>query len=469
MKYCAAIDLGASSGRVSIGSLEGSTLQIQEVHRFKHEAHEDSDGALRWEWEKIVEEVTQGLNKAQEFGEIVSIGIDTWATDYGLLDSNGTLIEQPYCYRDSRTDGFMKSISDSLGADWIYQRTGIQFIFFNTAYQLHAARLTQALKQSQTFLLLPDLLNYHFSGVKSCDVTNASTTQLLNAHSQEWDWELIEKLEIPKQIFPPLHKAGRRIGEITGHGALDGISVIGVGSHDTASAVAGVPLNPDKKSAYISSGTWSLVGLELDSPITDGKALSYNITNEIGVADRIRFIKNVSGMWLLEESLRYWKSVGLELSAAQLAQDAHNQLPMPIIDPNDPRFAKPGAMPERIAEYCRETNQMIPSTPAEFARCIFDSLADAYARALAELEDAAQVKVNEINIVGGGSSNDLLNQLTADATGLRIIAGPVEATVMGNLIIQMMSAGWISSLEEGRSLISQSVERKVFIPNVEGR
>lgn len=467
MKFCAAIDLGASSGRVSIGSLVGSTLQIQEVHRFKHEAHAHSDGALRWEWDAIVEEVIRGLHKAQEFGEIVSIGIDTWAVDYGLLDSNGNLIEQPYCYRDSRTDGFMKSISDSLGAEWIYQRTGIQFIFFNTAYQLHAARLTESLKNSQTFLLLPDLLNYHFSGVKSCDVTNASTTQLLNAHSQVWDWDLVDKLEIPRRIFPPLHKAGSKIGVISGHGALDGISVVGVGSHDTASAVAGVPLNPDKSSAYISSGTWSLVGLELNSPVTDAKALSYNITNEVGVADRIRFIKNVSGMWLLEESLRYWKSMGLELSAAQLAHDAHNLPQLRIIDTNDPRFAKPGAMPERIAEYCRETNQTVPSTPAEFARCIFDSLATAYARSLAELEDAAQVKIRELDIVGGGSSNDLLNQLTADATGLTVIAGPVEATVMGNLIIQMMSAGWIASLEEGRSLISKSVERKVFLPKVE--
>ena len=467
MKFCAAIDLGASSGRVSIGSLEGSTLQIQEVHRFKHEAHAHSDGALRWEWETIVEEVIRGLHKAQECGEIVSIGIDTWAVDYGLLDSNGNLIEHPYCYRDSRTDGFMKSISDSLGAEWIYQRTGIQFIFFNTAYQLHAARLTESLKNSQTFLLLPDLLNYHFSGVKSCDVTNASTTQLLNAHSQEWDWELVEKLEIPKHIFPPLHRAGTKLGVISGHGELDGISVVGVGSHDTASAVAGVPLNPDKSSAYISSGTWSLVGLELDSPVTDVKALSYNITNEVGVADRIRFIKNVSGMWLLEESLRYWKSMGLELSAAQLAHDANNLPPRQTIDTNDPRFAKPGAMPERIAEYCRDTNQTVPSTPAEFARCIFDSLAAAYARSLAELEDAAQVKITELDIVGGGSSNDLLNQLTADATGLTVIAGPVEATVMGNLIIQMMSAGWIASLEEGRSLIAKSVERKVFLPKVE--
>ena len=467
MKYCAAIDLGASSGRVSIGSLEDSTLQIHEVHRFKHEAHENSDGTLRWQWNKIVEEVIRGLLKAQEFGEIVSIGIDTWAVDYGLLDSNGALIEEPYCYRDSRTDGLMKSISDSLGPDYIYSRTGIQFIFFNTAYQLHAARNTRPLKEAKSFLMLPDLLNYVFSGVQSNDVTNASTTQLLNAHSQEWDWELIDKLEIPRSIFPALHKPGHKLGKISGHGLLDGITVVAVGSHDTASAVAGIPLNPDRSSAYISSGTWSLVGLELDSPVADAKALSYNITNEAGVADRIRFIKNVSGMWLLEESLRYWKSKGLELSAGQLVQDARQLPRRQIIDTNDPRFAKPGAMPERIAEYCRETLQDEPKSPAEFARCIFDSLADAYAKSLAQLEDAANMKVSEIDIVGGGSSNDLLNQLTADATGLKVIAGPVEATVMGNLIIQMMSAGWITSLEEGRSLISKSVERKTILPKVE--
>ena len=464
MKFCAAIDLGASSGRIAVGSLDSGSLVIQEVHRFKHEAKVIEGGGLHWEWSKIVDEVKTGLLKAQELGEIISVGIDTWAVDYGLLDIQGKLIEEPYCYRDSRTDGLMQSISDSLGAEWIYQKTGIQFMFFNTAYQLHAARNTPAVKSATTFLMLPDLLNYVLSGVQSNDITNASSTQLLNAHSQEWDWELIDKLEIPRSIFPALHKPGARLGNIKGHGKLDGISVVAVGSHDTASAVAGVPLRATKDSAYISSGTWSLVGLELDAPITSAKALSYNITNEAGVVDRIRFIKNVSGMWLLEESLRYWKSQGLTLTAADLSRDA-SQLPREqIINTNDPRFAKPGAMPERIAEYCRETNQKVPNTPAEFARCIFDSLSDAYAQSLRELEDAANVKVKEINIIGGGSSNDLLNQLTADVTGLLVIAGPAEATVMGNLIIQMISAGWIANLEEGRKLISESIKRKEFQP-----
>ena len=465
MKFCAAIDLGASSGRIAVGSLDSGSLTIKEVHRFKHEAKVNEGGGLRWEWSKIVDEVKTGLLKAQEIGEIVSVGIDTWAVDYGLLDIQGNLIEEPYCYRDSRTDGLMQSISDSLGAEWIYQKTGIQFIFFNTAYQLHSARNTQAMKNADTFLMLPDLLNYVLSGVQSNDITNASSTQLLNTHSQEWDWELIDKLEIPRSIFPALHKPGAKLGNIKGHGKLDGIAVVAVGSHDTASAVAAVPLRPSRDSAYISSGTWSLVGLELDEPITSAKALSYNITNEAGVADRIRFIKNVSGMWLLEESIRHWKSQGLTLTAADLTKDASPLSREQIINTNDPRFTKPGAMPERIAEYCRETKQKVPNAPAEFARCIFDSLSEAYAQSLRELEDAAKVKVKEINIIGGGSSNDLLNQLTADVTGIPVIAGPAEATAIGNLIIQMISAGWITNLEEGRKLVSESIERKVFQPN----
>ena len=465
MKYCAAIDIGASSGRVAVGSLESGSLVIQEVHRFKHEAKEFEDRGLRWEWAKIVDEVKTGLLKAQELGEIISIGIDTWAVDYGLLDAQGELIEDPYSYRDSRTDGFMQSISDSLGAEWIYSRTGIQFIFFNTAYQLYAARNTPAIKGAATFLMLPDLLNYVLCGSKSNDITNASSTQLLNAHTQEWDWELIDKLEIPRKIFPALHKPGMTVGHINGHGSLDGIAVVAVGSHDTASAVAGVPLRPTKDSAYISSGTWSLVGLELDAPVTDAKALSYNITNEAGVADRIRFIKNVSGMWLLEESLRYWKSQGIALTAADLARDASSLTRKQIIDTNDPRFAKPGPMPELIADYCRETGQEVPATPVEFARCIFDSLAHAYAQSLRQLEDAAGVKVREINIVGGGSSNQLLNQLTADVTRKKVITGAVEATLLGNIGMQAIAAGEVSGLAQLREMIAASITQKIFLPS----
>ena len=465
MKFSAAIDLGASSGRVSIGSLEGSTLQIQEVHRFKHEANAHSDGALRWEWDTIVEEVIRGLHKAQEFGEIVSIGIDTWAVDYGLLDSNGNLIEQPYCYRDSRTDGFMQSISDSLGAEWIYQRTGIQFIFFNTAYQLHAARLSESLKNSQTFLLLPDLLNYHFSGVKSCDVTNASTTQLLDATSRQWDFDLIEELNLRTDIFPELHEAGEVLGKISGHGSIDGLPIVAVASHDTASAVAGIPLRIDGKSAYISSGTWSLIGVEVDSPITTPLALAENVTNELGFGGTVRLLKNVTGFWLLEECRRNWRLNGNEFSPEKLIELANEiEIGKYLIDPDDPRFAAPGEMPERIASYCREKKLAVPQTPAEHARCIYDSLALAYARTIRKISTVSGKEIQTIHVVGGGSANDLLNQLTANATGCEVLAGPVEATVMGNLAVQAIAVGAVSDLVQARELIGRSISLKRFEP-----
>lgn len=468
MQYCVAVDIGASSGRITAGWIDAETLQTQEVHRFQHEAIEIPGRGLRVQWQKIVEEVAEGIRKAKLLGEIESIGIDTWAVDYGLLNSVGELIEEPYCYRDARTDGVMKFIQESVGSQYIYQKTGVQFIFFNTAYQLYSARNSFAVSEAQTFLMLPDLLNYTLSGVASSEITNASTTQLFNAHTQQWDWELIDKLEIPRKIFLPLHRPGSKIGRISGHGQIDGISVVAVGSHDTASAVAGVPMDASKNSAYISSGTWSLVGLELEKPITNPQALACNITNEVGVADRIRFIKNVSGMWLLEESIRYWKSQGIELTASELARAAESFPRNQIIDTNDLRFTKPGAMPERISDYCRETNQLSPTSPPEFARCIFESLADAYALSLRQLEQVSGLSVNEINIVGGGSSNELLNQLTANSTGLKVLAGPVEATILGNLITQMISAGWIASLEEGRNLIAHSVEQKIYFPTTKG-
>lgn len=464
MELFAAVDLGASSGRVAVGRIDSGKIATQEVHRFKHEAKTLADGSFRWEWDHIVSEVLAGLNKACELGEIKSIGIDSWAVDYGLLDDRGNLIETPYAYRDKRTDGLMDQLKSELGLEYIYSRTGIQFIFFNTAYQLNSAKETPELKKAKEFLLLPDLLNYILCGAKSAEVTNASTTQLVNAKTQEWDFELIEKLGLPRNIFPPLHKPGKNLGKVKGHGAIDGAQVVAVGSHDTASAVAGTPLIGP--SAYISSGTWSLVGLELTKAVTDSKAMNYNITNEIGAEGRIRFIRNVTGMWLLEESIRHWRSQGQEFTAAQLAAQAAELPVADTFDTNDPVFEKPGDMPGRIAKYLADQNKSVPITPAQFARCIFDSLAAAYAKTLGELQDAAGIEVTTINIVGGGSANDLLNQLTADATGKKVLSGPVEATVLGNLIIQMQAFGLIKSLEEGRKLIANSIDQKSYMPRV---
>jgi len=459
----AAVDLGGSSGRVTVGQIKDSKIVLTEVHRFKHEPVQ-SEAGLFWDWQFIVDQVIIGLNAAFDLGPITSVGIDSWAVDYGIINKKGEVIGAPHCYRDGRTDGLMAKLKAELGVEYIYSRTGIQFIFFNTMYQLVAEKSSAIYLDADKFLMVPDLLNYLLCGAISTEITNASTTQLLNVHTRDWDWEMIEKLGIKKEIFPKINKPGQQMGVINGFGRLDGIKVISVGSHDTASAVAGTPLPASGDSAYISSGTWSLVGLELKNPVTDKKAMEFNITNEMGVEDRIRFIKNVAGMWLLEESLDYWAQSGQIYTAAQLAKEAALLPKAAVIDANDPRFEKPGAMPERIAALCKQTNQKIPQTPAEYARCIFDSLADAYVKVLDQLQQAAAVKVNSINIVGGGSANKLLNQLTATATGKTVYAGPVEATVLGNIITQMQASGEIKSLEQARELIKLSTAQEVYQP-----
>jgi rhamnulokinase len=459
----AAIDLGGSSGRVTVGELIDAKIKLTEVHRFKHEPVQ-SNAELFWDWSFIVEQIKTGLIAATKLGQIKSVGVDSWAVDYGLIDAKGEVIGQPHCYRDGRTDGLMAKLKNDLGVDYIYSRTGIQFIFFNTMYQLFAEKSSKFYSQADKFLMVPDLVNYLLCGAISTELTNASTTQLLNVRTLDWDWQMIDKLGIRKELFPKIHKPGEQMGEIAGHGVLDGIKVISVGSHDTASAVAGTPLSAQSNSAYISSGTWSLVGLELEAPVTDKTAMDFNITNEIGVGNKIRFIKNVAGMWLLEESLDYWAAKGEHYTAAQLAADAALLPKGAVIDANDPRFEKPGAMPERIAALCQESDQPILTTPAEFARCIFDSLADAYVKVIDQLQKAANVKVTSINIVGGGSANKLLNQLTANATKLPVYAGPIEATVLGNLITQMQADGVIDSLAHGRQIIKESFAQEVFKP-----
>jgi rhamnulokinase len=459
----AAIDLGGSSGRVTVGELVNEKIVLTELHRFKHEPIQSSDG-LFWDWQFILDQIKIGLNKACEMGQVETLGVDSWAVDYGLLDTKGELLAPPHCYRDGRTDGVMAKLKNELGVDYIYGKTGIQFIFFNTMYQLFVEKNSSIYERADKFLMVPDLINYLLCGSISTEITNASTTQLLNVHTQDWDWELIEKLGIKKSLFAKINKPGEQVGKVSGHGKIDSIKVISVGSHDTASAVAGAPLGEDGLTAYISSGTWSLVGLELTKPVTDKKAMEFNITNEMGVADRIRFIKNVAGMWLLEESLDYWASKGENYTAAELAKAAADLPKAAVIDANDPIFEKPGAMPERIAMLCEKSNQPVPQSPAAYARCIFDSLADAYVKVLAQLQSAAGVKINAINIVGGGSANRLLNQLTADATGLPVYAGPSEATVLGSILVQMQSVGVINSLAQGRSIIKNSITQEVFNP-----
>lgn len=465
MPAFAAVDLGATSGRVTRGEIVDGRFVLNEVHRFAHEPLDAGAGGLLWQWDEIVNQVKIGLKKAMDLGPLDSAGIDSWAVDYGFLTSDDQLIGSVHCYRDSRTDGVLESVTAQVGRERIYSTTGIQFLFFNTIYQLVSAIGTPEYVSAAKFLLLPDLLNNHLVGSSTLEITNASTTQLLDATSRQWDFDLIEELNLRTDIFPELHEAGEVLGKISGYGLIDGLPIVAVASHDTASAVAGIPLRTDGKSAYISSGTWSLIGVEVDSPITTPLALAENVTNELGFGGTVRLLKNVTGFWLLEECRRNWRLNGHEFSPEQLINLANEiQIGKFLIDPDDPRFAAPGEMPDRIANYCREKNLFVPETPAEYARCIYDSLALAYARTIRKISAVSGNEIETIHVVGGGSANDLLNQLTADATGCEVLAGPVEATVMGNLAVQAIAVGAVSDLVQARELIGRSITLKRFEP-----
>jgi rhamnulokinase len=465
MPAFAAVDLGATSGRVTRGEIVDGRFVLNEVHRFAHEPVDAGAGGLLWQWDEIVSQVKIGLKKAMDLGPLDSAGIDSWAVDYGFLTSDDQLIGSVHCYRDSRTDGVLDSVTAQVGRERIYSTTGIQFLFFNTIYQLVSAIGTPEYVSAAKFLLLPDLLNNHLVGSSTSEITNASTTQLLDATSRQWDFDLIEELNLRTDIFPELHEAGEVLGKIAGHGSIDGLPIVAVASHDTASAVAGIPLRIDGKSAYISSGTWSLIGVEVASPITTSLALAENVTNELGYGGTVRLLKNVTGFWLLEECRRNWRLNGNEFSPEKLIELANEiEIGMYLIDPDDPRFAAPGEMPDRIADYCREKNLSVPETPGEYARCIYDSLALAYARTIRKISLVSGNQIETIHVVGGGSANDLLNQLTADATGCEVLAGPVEATVMGNLAVQAIAVGAVSDLVQARELIGRSVTLKRFEP-----
>ncbi|NDF02267.1 MAG: rhamnulokinase [Actinobacteria bacterium] len=465
MPAFAAVDLGATSGRVTRGEIVDGRFVLNEVHRFSHEPLDAGAGGLLWQWDEIVNQVKIGLKKAMDLGPLDSAGIDSWAVDYGFLTSDDQLIGSVHCYRDSRTDGVLESVTAQVGRERIYSTTGIQFLFFNTIYQLVSAIGTPEYVSAAKFLLLPDLLNNYLVGSATSEITNASTTQLLDATSRQWDFDLIEELNLRTDIFPELHEAGELLGKVSGNGAIDGLPIVAVASHDTASAVAGIPLRLDGKSAYISSGTWSLIGVEVDSPITTELALAENVTNELGFGGTVRLLKNVTGFWLLEECRRNWRLNGNEYSP-ELLIELSNQIEIGkfLIDPDDPRFAAPGEMPERIASYCKEKKLTVPESPGEFARCIYDSLALAYAKTIRKISLVSGKEIETIHVVGGGSANDLLNQLTADATGCEVLAGPVEATVMGNLAVQAIAVGAVSDLVQARELIGRSTSLKRFEP-----
>ena len=465
-----AIDLGAESGRAMLGRLD-NTLSLEEVHRFANGPVRIGDH-LHWDILRLWDEVQAGLRLSAERvgGGLSGIGIDTWGVDYGLLDSADRLLGNPYHYRDARTNGMIEAVCEIVPREEIYRQTGIQFMQLNTLFQLYSMRRSQdpTLQAARTFLTIPDLLNFWLTGEKANEFTNSTTTQCYNSNEKRWADEMLARLGIPTRIFQPVTLPGTVLGQVrprlTEETACGQIPVLAVGSHDTASAVAAVPAEDDNF-IYISSGTWSLIGIETIQPIVTPASLNYNMTNEGGVSGTIRFLKNIMGMWLLQECRREWAHAGKNYSYDDLTRLAEEAPALKsLICPGDTFFLAPGNMVGRIQDYCQRSGQPIPQTDGEVVRCILQSLALEYRRNAETLRELSGKSLPVIHIIGGGSRNRLLNQFTADATGCTVAAGPVEATAIGNVIIQAMALGQVASLAEGRALIRNSFEVERFEP-----
>jgi sugar (pentulose or hexulose) kinase len=417
----AAADLGAASGRVIVGEVGADSLELRECHRFPNRPVRTA-GTLHWDILGLYQGVLDGLREA---GPVDGIGIDSWAVDYGLLDADGALLGNPVHYRDKRTAGAKDNLA-RLGARELYATTGLQFLPFNTIHQLAAE---PRLPIAHRLLLIPDLLAYWLTGEQGAEVTNASTTQLLDVKTRTWATGLMAKAGVDPALFPGLREPGTVIGD------ADGTPVIAVGSHDTASAVVGVPAE-HQRFAYISCGTWSLVGVELDAPVLTEASREANFTNELGVDGTVRYLRNVMGLWLLQECVREWDG-----NTADLLEAAARRPRRAVIDPDDPVFLPPGDMPGRIVAACERAGQPVPEDRPAIVRCIVDSLADAHRRAVEDAQALSGTAVDVVHMVGGGTRNSLLCQLTADACGLPVVAGPVEATAIGNVLVQARALG----------------------------
>lgn len=471
-----AFDLGAESGRAMLGQFDGQKLALGEVHRFPN-VPARLPGGLHWDILRLWNEIKQGITSANQKtnGQVASIGLDTWGVDFGLLDKNGVLIGNPYQYRDSRTDGMLDEAFRRVPRAEVYAQTGIQFMFFNSLYQLLSMVVAQspALEIAQTFLTVPDLLNYWLSGRKVCEFSNTTTTQCYDPRQKNWAWPLLQQLGIPTHIFPEVVQPGTVLGELLPGirddvDARNAIPIIAPACHDTGSAVAAVPAS-QANFAWISSGTWSIIGAEVNAPVITEQSLGYNLTNEGGVNGTFRLSANVAGLWLVQECRRAWARQGQEHSYAELTQLAANAVPLrSIIDPDHASFAKPnedaGDMPNRILAFCQATGQPQPTSKGEIIRCALEGLALKYRRVIENVESVLGHRLDPIHMVGGGTQNQLQCQFTADATNRPVIAGPVEATTIGNLIMQMMALGQIRSLQEGRELVRRSFDVKTYEP-----
>ena len=464
-KYYLAVDIGASSGRHILAHLEDGRMQLEEIHRFPN-GMVRRQGHLAWDLIQLFEEIKRGMIKCKEMGKIPeSVGIDSWGVDYALIDREGRRLGEAYGYRDQRTGGADELVYKKISEDQLYARTGIQKQSFNTIYQLAADQTMrpQILEQADAMLMIPDYFHFLLSGVKAQEYTNATTGQLVDPKSRNWDWDLIDRLGYPRRIFQPMTKPGTCIGELLPEVQEEigfNCKIVLPASHDTASAVMAVP-SQDSNLLYISSGTWSLMGTELEEANCSPESRAANFTNEGGYNNRFRYLKNIMGLWMIQ-SVR--KEIAPDMSFAEICRLAEKEKIKSLVDANDPRFLAPASMAREVQTACEEKGQEVPQGIGQLASVIYNSLAVCYGRTIQELEAVNGVSYERIHVVGGGANADYLNQLTARATGREVLAGPTEATAIGNILAQMIAAGQVEDLQAGRKLIRDSFEIRSYQP-----
>lgn len=468
IKAYLAFDLGAESGRALLGHLHSGLLRIEEVHRFPNEPVEYG-GSLHWDVARLWLEMRKALN-GLKVPHLEGIGVDTWGVDYALLGERGELLQNPYHYRDIRTDGVMDEVFRIIPKEEIYRTTGIQFMRINTLYQLFASKKNTPgiLNAAQRVITIPDLLNYWLTGNAVCEFTNATTTQMVDPRTRTWATDLIDRLQLPSQLLTPIVEPGSLLGELrtelAGGSALVGTQIIAPACHDTGSAIAAISAR--EGTAFLSSGTWSLLGMEIDAPVITDEALRRNFTNEGGVNGTTRLLKNIMGLWMLRCCRQSWATKGRQYNYRELMDLAHREKPFQhLVDPDDESFLRPDNMCDAIDEYCRKTQQPVPASPGAYVRTILESLAMKYRFVIRDLEALIDRPIEQIRVIGGGSKNRLLNQFTSDATGRRVLAGPAEATALGNIAIQMLARGDAGSLAEVRAIIDRSFSTEIFEPS----
>lgn len=472
-KRVLAFDFGASSGRAIIGCFDGDKITLEEVHRFSNDPV-SVGGTVYWDVLRLFYEIKQGIVKAKIAGGFDSIGIDTWGVDFGLIDSEGKLMENPVHYRDTRTAGLVEESFKTMPKEKLYGITGIQFMELNTLFQLISLKKYRPwmLERADKMLFMPDLFAYMLTGKMCAEYSIATTSQLIDLETKSWSEEILDAFGIKKSLFAPLVKPGTVLGELSKEiceeCGVDPVPVISVCGHDTQSAITSVPCE-DGNFAFLSSGTWSLFGTELDKPIVNETSMNINITNEGGFDDSTGFLKNIIGLWLIQESRRQWKREGEEYSYADLEKLALAAEPFKcFIDPDAPEFVPHGNIPERVREFCRRTGQYVPQTVGEVMRCIYESLAMKYRLTFEKLRECTKRDYPVIHVIGGGTKDGLLCQMTANSCDRTVKAGPIEATVMGNVAVQLMSDGSVENIGQARKIIADSSELKIFEPKETG-